>query len=77
MQQQADLLQMEINPLQKTESTVLGAARLAAAGSGVDTRAWRPEAAGKIYPAAAAEEARALYRDWNDFADWCKKNPAR
>ncbi len=77
LQQQADLLQKEITPLQEAESTVLGAARLAAAGSGVDTRAWRPKTDEKIYPAVSSAESGALYRKWNAFADWCKQNPAR
>lgn len=69
---QADLLQSEICTLQENESTVLGAARLAAQQAGWKTEKWEPAVSERIFPALSAPEARSLYNRWKTFVTWCK-----
>lgn len=71
LQTQADLLQRPLRAIQEAESTVLGAARLAAA-----VPAWRAAEAGNVLPKLPPEQARQLYAQWRAFVEWCRKFPA-
>ncbi len=75
VQHQADLFQTEILLLRETESTVLGAARLAAEKAGWNVASWKPVVAEKVFPSVSEVEAAALYNRWKMFTVWCKEYP--
>lgn len=76
LQFQADILQTDLLPYEEKESTVMGAARLAAPAAGIDTKNWP---AGLFKPTVEPEffgvEAQKEYRKWRAFTDWCREMP--
>ena len=75
VQFQADILQKELTVLDESESTVLGAARLAAHCLGVDC-GWKEVGASRtVSPNIFGVEADKEYQNWRKFAGWAKKNP--
>ena len=69
VQTQADVLQLPLTALPEAESSVLGAAQLAA-----PTAAKRP--AGTLFsPRISGPDARRLYARWRQFVGWCKQMP--
>lgn len=76
VQFQADILQKELELLDESESTVLGAARLAAQTLGVAVSRWPVRRLAKpVVPAIFGVEADKLYRTWRNFVAWSKNNP--
>ena len=73
VQKQADLLQVPVHLLHDVQSTVLGAARLAA---GADSAAWPLPQTDAFAPLLSPAQARQLYDRWRKFVAWCKQFPA-
>ncbi len=69
---QADLLQTPLLALQDTESTVLGAARLAGERLGWTVSHWAPPVRQTFSPRLEAAAAKTLYGQWQTFVQWCK-----
>lgn len=74
VQFQADILQRELAVLDESESTVLGAARLAAQTLGLGDWAI-PPAKHTVSPRLFGVEADKEYHNWRQFVEWCKNNP--
>ena len=72
MQQQADFLQRRLVMNTETESTLLGAARLAAAALGVDVGAWKKASARAFVPQVSPEQTALEYRGWCNFMERCR-----
>ncbi len=73
VQYQADLLQTEMRVAQEAESTVLGAARLAAQSVGWPMAQWQYPPERKVVPQISAAQAADFYRQWQKFVAWCRQ----
>nr|QGT50673.1 glycerol kinase [uncultured Elusimicrobia bacterium] len=76
LQFQADILQKELTVLEESESTLLGAARLAARRLGVSTEWAFPPVKRMVSPAIFGVEADKEYQNWRKFVEWCQAKPA-
>lgn len=75
VQFQADILQKELTVLDESESTVLGAARLAAQYLGLGG-AWKEVGSlHTVSPKIFGVEADKEYQNWRKFLAWAKNNP--
>lgn len=73
LQFQADILQTDLHKSPETESTVMGAAYLAAQALNIDTSAWALFQKGQaVKPAIKPEEAELLNRQWRNFLEWSR-----
>ena len=73
LQFQADILQTTLHKSPETESTVMGAAFLAARALNIDTSAWALFQKGQeVKPALKPEEAELLNRQWRNFLEWSR-----
>lgn len=72
VQTQSDYLQMPLHLLHDVQSTVLGAARLAAGRAGAQ---WPGPQAEVFTPRLEAQQAQQLYARWRRFVAWCKQFP--
>ena len=77
VQYQADLLQVPVSVLQEPESTVLGAARLAAEYAGWPVEQWAPKSAGQINPRLSAKDASERWTQWQQFVSWSHGFPLK
>ncbi len=77
VQFQADILQKELAVLEETESTLLGAARLAVRQLGADEDAWKfPSVKRTLKPSIFGVEADKEYQNWRKFVQWSQAKPA-
>lgn len=75
VQFQADILQKELTVLDESESTVLGAARLAARYLGIGEE-WREVCAQHtVSPTILGAQADKEYQNWRKFTAWATKPP--
>ncbi len=71
---QAALLDLTILQNKQKESTLTGAALIAALSKGLDISAWRElKHYERISPKIAPQEAQKIYSDWRRFFDWAIK----
>ncbi|MGN0024283.1 MAG: FGGY family carbohydrate kinase [Candidatus Avelusimicrobium sp.] len=75
VQFQADILQKELTVLDESESSVLGAARLAAQKLGFGERWKEVSARHTVSPKIFAAKADKEYQNWREFMVWAKNNP--
>ena len=62
---------------QEPESTVLGAARLAAEYAGWPVEQWAPKSAGQINPRLSAKDASERWTQWQQFVSWSHGFPLK
>lgn len=77
VQFQADILQKPLAVYDEPESTLTGAALLAARQAGADTAAWpRGTLRQRAEPEFFGVEAQREYRKWQAFMQWCRQRGA-
>lgn len=76
LQFQSDILQTVLLPYEEKESTVMGAALLAAPSAGIKTDGWTLHSSDRrVEPEFFGVEAQKEYRKWRAFTDWCRERP--
>lgn len=77
VQFQSDILQRELTVLEETESTLLGAARLASRRLCAEKNAWNlPAVKRRVHPGILGVESDKEYQNWRKFVEWGKAKPA-
>ncbi len=73
LQAQADWLGCPVVKFPESESTVLGAAQLAADFLGWDTSLWQSSKLSTVFPRPSSSEAQQHYQQWQQFVQRCRQ----